>query len=889
MAFDQLFHSRSVAESIALLKTSSHWLDDDQVDERIIEYGLNTLPKAKEPSWFMIILSQFHNVLVYILLWVVVLSLFFAKYVDAGVILSVLCINALIGAVQEIRAKKAMKALSGMVVQTAKVRRNNEIITVAAQYVVPGDILIIEEGDNIVADARIISLSNFRAVESSLTGEAYPLSKTLEALSENLAVADRTNMVWMGTHASSGRAEAVVVATWFSTQLWQIASSLSSIGVRTSQFQKNIASLSKVIAVIALAAALINAWLSYLNNHSWIDTITFSIASLVSGIPEWLPAILSLVLAIWARTMSYKHAIVRSLTATETLWAVSIICTDKTGTLTQNAMTVKNIVSSPDRIYAVTGNGRAETGEFTYDHATISPDDHQDLLRMLLMANLSNQWSLHYDAKWKRKLIGDPTEIALAVVAKKHWLTKESVAEEYTIIADLPFNAEKKMRATLIEHDHKREIIVIGATDNVIADSSLSAEDRTSRWTIIEGYSSHGNRLLAFASKEVADDKETLEIKDLTDLVFVGCMTIHDPLRVEVPDAIQQCHKAGIRVIMMTGDHKSTAKSIGTALGIVNEDYPDAVTESELYNVSDKELLQITKTCNIFARCTPQRKLQILSLLQSEWEIVAMTGDGVNDAPAIKKADVGIAMGIMGTDVAREASQIVLADDNFATIVAAIQQWRIIYNNVKKSSLLAINRVIAGMGSLIALLLWSNTIPFIAIQLLRLNLVTETITGIGIAFEWAEWDEMLDKPRRPWQSLVQLNDMIALFINAATMIVLVVWTYIAVYMTTQDRLLTTTVSFLVLYFCQFANLYNLRSLHRSVFSLGLFSNKAILIGTGVSVLLQLLAMHRIFLSDVLWFTWIWWQLFLYALWASCLVFWIGELYKYIRRNNSILT
>jgi Ca2+-transporting ATPase len=571
------------------------------------------------------------------------------------------------------------------------------------------------------------------------------------------------------------------------------------------------------------------------------------------------------------------------------LWAVSIICTDKTGTLTQNAMTIEWILTHPNNFYTVTWNGRETTGEIIHDN--IQPDvygqEKHTIDELVKYCTLSNQWNLTKNESWGFDLIWDPTEIALHVLWKKLWHTKDSLAKEYNIIFDLPFNSEKKARATLIEHQSERFIIIIGAAENILSESIIEKNDKHLRSECIEHHSSSGKRVLAIAHKKVDSTQQDIIIDDIEWFSFYGIVIIHDPLRIEVPNAIKECHNAWIRVIMMTGDHKNTARYIWYSLWIVNDNYPNVYTENELQDCTDAEILEKTMHCNIFARCTPQRKLQILSLLQSHGEIVAMTWDGVNDAPALKKADVGIAMWIMWTDVAREASQIILADDNFTTIVSAIKQWRIIYNNVKKSSLLALNRVLAWMWSLIAILLWSDKIPFIASQLLWLNLVTETITWIGIAFEKEEGNEMSMKPRQKNASFITPQDIINLLVNAITMIILIVGSYIVVYTHTKDIVLTTTMAFLLLYFCQFTNLYNFRSFSHSVFTIWFFSNKIIVIGTIVSFILQLIALLRTPLSRVLSFTWVWTQNLMIIFVISWIVLIVWELYKYLQRKNII--
>jgi len=858
------FHNLSPNDALTYLASQSVGLSSSTVDQKRQEFWFNELPRAKTTHRVMMFLNQFNNPLVMILLVIGWWSAYMGKIVDTIVIGIVVTLNALIGAIQEYKAQRSITALSSLVIPVAKVFRDGVLIQIPAREIVPGDIISLEEGDTIPADARLISVKNFSTIEASLTWETTSVNKIIDILPESTSLADRKNMVWMGTFVARGSAYALVTATGKYSIIGSIAQTMNTITTSVSNFEIKISGLTKYITLLALAAACITGIIWWFKGFPMIDLVSLSIASLISGIPEWLPAILSLVLAIWARAMAAQHAIVRSLTATETLGAVSVICTDKTGTLTYNTMTVKNIwLPNWDTIY-VRGAWWSSLGWFEHKKNPINHTNNPTLDRCLHAATLCSAAVVHDEWNDTFQIVWDPTEAALVVLGTKAWYSKQSLEPLYRIIDDLPFSSDLKMRATLVTcDDGTNELFVIGASEIVWERSShLSTQEWSQLKNDTDDHRFHENlmtgtrdamRLLGIASKKVSDT--TINPDHLTDLVWLGMVWIVDPIRAEVPEAIINCKQAWMRVIMLTWDHKQTAIAIWQRIWLIDDTYTDALSEDEIENLSTQEFADRLTRCNIFARCTPQRKLLILELLQNQGHIVAMTGDGVNDAPALKKAHVGIAMGKIWTDVAREAAQIVLADDNFATIVTAIKHGRIIYNNVRKSANLALNRIIAWIGCIWWIMILGDNLPFIAIQLLWLNLVTETITGIWLAFEWSEGDELKGKPITLSHGLIWSDTLPFLLWNAVLMITLTIGTYrYFVTFTDESAMYSSTAAFLVLYLTQFANLLNLRSFKKGIRELWLFSNPVIIWWIIVSILLQSLALYLPFLQNALQFT-----------------------------------
>ena len=879
------YQSYSVDKTLLETNSNLEGLRIDEITNRLDGYGYNQLTKKQSTPAILVFLEQFNNPLVYILLAVSLVSLGLGKIIDATVIFIVTLVNAIVSFVQEIKAAESVKSLGSMIVPTARVLRDNNVVQIASADVVIGDILILEEGDAVCADARLFKLKNFSTNEASLTGESYAIAKNLEIISENSDLGDRKNIVWSGTFVASGSAFGIVINTGDHTVVGGIATSVQNITTE-SEFTKKVGQLAKQISLIALGFSVVNFIVGMLLGKSIQDNLIFAISSLVSGIPEGLPAILTLVLAIGANNMSKENAIIRKLYSAQTIGAVNVIATDKTGTLTQNTMTVNQIVTT-DQNTKVSGEGwsfegsltesvKTKTAEYTTTNTT------QKLLEIATICNKAKVETVDGTVE----IIGDPTEAGLYVLGQKVGLSKENLIHKYNITDDFAFNSNLKMRATVVQktdqenfdkNSSQYEMFVVGAAEQVL---DRCCEVDKSVWSAkIENLSQGGVRVLAVAYKDF--DKNEVYEEDFENLTWVGCVCLLDPIRPEVPLAVTKCLNSGSRVIMMTGDHKSTALSIAKQANIVDNNCQIAYSESELSKMDEQQLEQAVLECNVFARCTPERKLQILQILQQKGKIVAMTGDGVNDGPALKQANVGISMGIAGTDVARESSEIILADDNFATIVKAVEGGRVIFDNIQKACLISLNRTLVGMLTILGAMILIKDLPFTSVQLLWLNLVTETIIGIGIAFEKGTGTEL--ERKQADTSILTAKNMPLLIVNTIVMTVLSLGVYAYFYQ--FDTTLATTSSFLVLYFSQFWNLFNFRSTTHSVFSIGFFSNKAVNIGIAVSVFLQLLVMYTPTINSFFKFEPLPIVTFVTLLALSSTVLLAGEIYKYISKKN----
>lgn len=900
----QKYFNLSVEETLKALNTSKKGLSKNDYNLQLKKYGYNEVTEAQGTPKWLIFLQQFNNPLVYILLVIGFFSIFLGKYIDSTVIFGVLLINAILGFIQEYRAEKSVQALKKLVVQTTKVIREGQTILVSAREIVPGDIICIEEGDKIIADGRIIHLKNFSVVESALTGEAFSIVKKLSELDENTALADRFNMVFSGSYCATGSAKVVVTETGNNTEMGKIAQDLNSIKIEESHFHKKVAQLGKQISIIALIGAGLNFVLGQILGTAFRENLFFAIGSLVSGIPEGLPAILALILSVGANKMANKNAIVRVLTATETAGAITVIASDKTGTLTENTMTVQNINLSSGDNFKVSGEGWSCTGDIsTYNESGsqkvvnqgLKLSDNLHLQKVLEICAISQQ-AVVDESDGKYTVIGDPTEAGLFVLAKKAGLDKIKLSKNYEILDDLPFNSDLKMRATLVtnKETNLREIFVVGAAEEVL-NKSILYKNKHEIVTLtsdlikkieakIDLDSQQGWRVLGLALKNEQSVSE-LQASDLSELTFLGYVVLVDPVRPEVTEAVKKASKAGIRTIMITGDHKNTALSIAKQIGIVDEqnlEFPQAVSEAELNQMSDQEVEKVVLNTNVFARCTPNRKLKILEILQKNGEIVAMTGDGVNDAPALKKSNVSFAMGKNGTDVARESAQIVLSDDNFATIVKAVEEGRVIYNNVTRASNLALNRTLAGIGTLMGAIIVGSTLPFSSTQLLWLNLVTETIMGVGMAFEKAHGYEMHEQPTDLKKGILSSQTVPLVVINSLLMIFLTLVVY--KFYLLNDAVKATTSAFLMLYFTQFFNLLALRSFKESIFSIGVFTNPAVNIGLMVSVILQIFSISLPFLASTLGFVLITPIEIILILIIASSVLWLTEISKIVLKK-----
>ncbi|MFN3755584.1 MAG: cation-translocating P-type ATPase [Flavobacterium sp.] len=887
-------YQNNIPDVLESLKTSEKkGLSESEILKRQQEYGKNEIEETGGRSWWMLFLRQFKSTLILILFLAALISWFSGHEVDTYVILAVILINTLIGFVQEWKAEKAVASLKSYVKTMAKVIRDGDKKTISAIELVPGDIIILEEGDSIPADARLFMAKNLRAIEAPLTGESVPVNKSAIDLPEERPLADRKNMVFKGTFISSGYGRAVVTGTGMKTALGEIAHSLDSIKPGLTNFQKKTNELAKQMGVIAILSSLTLFSVAYFIRKQNLDeTLMIAIAALVSSIPEGLPAVLAIVLAIGASNMSKRNAIVREFSATETLGAVTTIITDKTGTLTQNTLTVRRIMVPKETPWEVSGEGWSPIGNFHREGHITEIENQPVLMELLKVAAFSNNSDISHDKETDSyKLLGDPTEGALLAMARKGGIFPKKQSQIIKI-DDLPFSSTLKMRGTLVQIGTQNEIYVIGAPEKIIDASSqvyykdgvedFSEASKNELRKSIEKWSGEAMRVIALAKKTTQSDTDQLKETDLNELTFLGICGMIDPPRPDVREAVDACHKAGIRVIMATGDHINTGIAIAKATHIIPDDGSisnQGLTETQLLQLDDQEFEKAVLETRVFARLTPQMKLRIATVLQQKGELVAMTGDGVNDAPALKKADVGIAMGIMGTDVARDAAQVVLSDDNFSTIVKAIEEGRVVFNNVRQTSFFLLTTNFSEIVTLLSAIFMGLPIPLTATQILWLNLVTDGACTTTMATEKGHGDELEQAPVNPKEKILNKSIIPFLLINAALMATLAIGVF--QYYLPEGIEKARTAAFVVMAFSQLFNVFNMRSLRHSAFTIGLFSNKWVNIGLIASVIIQVMIIDIPFFEDLFQFDPVSFTEFLvFAALASSILL-MGELYKWL--------
>jgi len=882
------FHAKTKEEIFRELKTSEKGLTKNEAEKRLKEYGLNIITKQKKKSPIFKFLKQFNSPLIYILLIATAISLIFKHLIDAYVILAVVLFNATIGFIEERKAERAIDSLKKLIVAYAKVYREGEEIKINSEELVVGDIIYLEEGDKVPADCRLIEMKNFQTQESSLTGESFPQEKDLKILNEHITLADRKNMVFMGTLVVSGEAKAVVVQTANNTAIGQIAESLREVIQPKMHFSKKVSQLGNQMAIFAIVGAGLTFLVGYfIQGMEFFDIFLFTIASLVSGIPEGLPAVLIIVLAIGARRMAKRNAVIRHLPAVETLGVATVIATDKTGTLTQNSLTVEKIISSVGEI-EVTGNGWEPVGRFMQDEKFISPLKNKILNKVLSISTICNKGNIlrrdgHYD------IVGDPTEVALLVLGKKAGLEKEKLAEK--MIDDLPFSSELKFRASLIKLPSKKELYSVGAFETILKKSSyilsengksrLSDKEKQNYILKAENLAKQGMRILALGYRDLPANANSVSKEIVDSLVFVALVAMKDPPRKEIKESIEKAKRAGIRVIIKTGDHKETAIAIAKEIGLVQGN-AKALTQNDLEKLNEKEFSEAVKNVNIFARVTPKMKLKIIQELQKQGEIVAMSGDGVNDAPALKSADIGIAMGIIGTDVARESSEVVLTDDNFASIVNAIEEGRIVFQNVKRTSFYLVTTNVAEDLTIISSIGLGLPLPLLPIQVLYLNIVTDTFNGIALSMEPGH-DGVLNHPPKNKDEKILNKDIVGFLILMAGLMILGTVPLFNYFLPDADK--ARTVAFTAMSMFQLFNVLNLRSLEKSLFKIGIFSNKWVLLGMASSLALMLAVLYLPFLSNIFSFVHLSLKEFLLITLISSSVFFAGEIYKFFKSKT----
>lgn len=895
---DKPFHSLQIQEVIAKLNSTRQGLRAEQISQLKLKYGLNKIPEEKPTPRIIIFIKQFKSLMVYILVASALISLFLDRIVDMYVVFGVIVVNAFIGYFQENKAEKAVQALKKMIIQKTKVYRSSELIQISAENLVPGDVILLEEGDKIPADARLIESNDFRTVESSLTGESLPIDKILKPLPEKISIGDRKNMVFLGTFVVAGTAKAIVVSIGSDTIIGKLANTINKIPERKTHFQEKTDALAKQLAIIATIGAGIIFIIGYFFRELPLaETFLFTIASLVSGIPEGLPAILATVLAIGSYRMAKRNAIVRKRYATETLSIVDVIVTDKTGTLTENTMTIKEIILPGQKNVLVSGSGWEPDGEFVQAKNKINPLENQHLEKLLHIASFCNNATLvKNEEQNKHEIIGDPTEAALVVLAQKAGITKQFLQNTEKKIDEMPFNVELKYRASLsilVEQDNAKMEYVIGAPETVIKNSTyllknarkakLTEQDIKLLEQQIDALTNKAMRVLALAYKKVSNQTTELSENDTKELVLVGIVGMTDPPRTGVKEAIEKAKRAGIRVIMATGDHKNTAIAIAKEIGLIEKNDNKAIIGTDLENFSKKQFEDAVRKVNVFARLSPDMKLKIAKTLQEEGRVVAMTGDGINDAPALKQADLGISMGQIGTDVARESSEIILADDNFASIINAIEEGRTVFINTRQTTFFLTATSLAEHSTIIATMALGIPLPLLPTQVLWLNIVTGGVTDVALSTEKVHQDILEEKPRKKNENI--LNREILPYVAFITIIMIILTISTFAYHLQDGEVKARSAAFTVLSMTQIFSMFNLRSLKNSLFKIGVFSNKYVIGAFFLSVSLLLIALYVPTLQEVFHFTALSLKELAVLFALSSLVLWAGEGYKFYRNRN----
>ncbi|UCB42239.1 MAG: HAD-IC family P-type ATPase [Dehalococcoidales bacterium] len=851
---EKRWHNLRRDEVLKILDSRPSGLSETEARARLRQYGLNQLAGKKKVPPVIVFLRQFLSPLIYVLLAATAISFAMDHFIDAIVILVVLLLNAVIGFVQETRAEKAMEALIQMAAPRANVQRNGRVEVLPARQVVPGDILLLETGEKVPADARLIEVSNLKVNEATLTGESMPVEKTTGPLGENVPVAERKNLVYMGTIITYGRARAVVVNTGMTTEIGRIASAIQEVKPEKTPLQKSIGKLSQYLVVLFLGVCGLLVAVGLLKGLEWLDVFLLAVAAAVSAIPEGLPAVVTIVLAIGMRVMARRNAVIRKLVAVETLGSATVICSDKTGTLTVNEMTVNRVYTDSQWV-EVSGEGYQPQGEFRRDDQVLDPKDERPLGLLLRIGALCNDALLVEDEDENSKIFGDPTEGALVVAAAKAGLDKERMEKSFPRLDEIPFQSEKQYMATMHPRDGGRVVYVKGAVEKLLPLSShflnkdgpvpLTEGDVQAITGANEAMAGEAMRVMATAYADLPEGVDDLRDEHIRgNLVFVGLMGMSDPPREEAKEAVQLCRQAGIKVVMITGDNQVTAESVARQLELPPG---ETVRGVELQEMSDEELSRRVESISVFARIEPLHKLRIVNALKEKGHIVAMTGDGVNDAPALKTADIGVAMGITGTDVAKEASDMVLADDNFASVVAAVEEGRAIYNRLRNVLFFFLGTNLGELLALILSVLIVGQAPLLAVQILWVNLVTDTAGGIPLGFEPKSNNELKQHPRHPKVGLVYPG----LLLRVGYLTVLMgVGTY-AVFNWAQAR--TTleearTIAFCTMVVFQWFQAFNARSDESTVLQLGFFRNRWLIVSIAIAAILQVAVVYVPFLQ-----------------------------------------
>ncbi len=895
------WYEKNIENLLSELNTNDKTgISKNEVDNRLKKYGSNELKEEAKRSLLSKVLAQFNDFLVIILIIASIVSFIVGEKTDSIVILAIVIINALLGLYQEGRAEKSLEALKKMAAPNAKVIRDGSATVVPANTLVPGDIVLLESGDIIPADLRLIETSNLKVEEASLTGESVPVEKDAnEIFDHEVSLGDRKNMAYMSTIVTYGRGKGIVVGTGHDSEIGKIATMIQTFEDDTTPLQKKLNELGKYLGIACIIVCALVFGIGVIQGRDILDMFMVAISLAVAAIPEGLPAIVTIVLALGMNRMVRRNAIVKKLLAVETLGCTTVICSDKTGTLTQNEMTVVKVYTD-NKILDVTGTGYEPKGEFKLDSSLFSLEESNNLIRLLSIGALCNDAILDKSDDGYR-ILGDPTEGALVTLAGKGNIFKEEINEKFPRVEEIPFDSDRKMMSTI----HKNIIpdklvsftkgapdIIINRSANIYIDGKImpfTDELKEKVLNINSQFSRKALRVLAFAFKEydTLPDEITSESIE-NNMVFVGLVGMIDPPREEAKEAIRRCKEAGIKAVMITGDYKETAFAIAKDLGMAEHE-DEAIMGKELDSISDNDLKDLVKEKSVYARVSPEHKVRIVNALKANGEVAAMTGDGVNDALALKRADIGVSMGITGTDVAKNTAEVILTDDNFASIVAAVEEGRIIYSNIKKFVFFLLSCNIGEILIVSLSILLGLEVPLIPIQLLWLNLVTDSFPALALGMEKGEPEIMKIPPRNPNEPILDKGMVRSIIIQSIAIALGALLAYRWGLKTygEENLIIARTITFTTLITAELLRSYSSRSEKHTIFEIGVFSNRTLTYATLFSFVLLLIVIYLPFFQpifDTYPLSLTDWQIVLIHAFLPLVV---GEVYKLFSRKKAI--
>ncbi|MCB9805543.1 HAD-IC family P-type ATPase [Candidatus Nomurabacteria bacterium] len=860
MIYKENWYLEKVSDLYDNFHSSLRGLNDYDVHKNRKNFGVNVLNKKKTENFLHTFISQFKSYFIVTLLIASLIVISLGEYLDGLIIFSIIIVNSIIGAVQEGKAKKTLMALQDAVTSYSTVIRDEKTIVIKDIEVVAGDILVLKDGDLVPADARLIETNSFLVNQSVLTGESVSVAKkNVDISSKNLPIVDQVNMVFKGTYVVSGLAYAIVVSVGPDTIIGNIAEKLETLHTDVP-LQNNIKNLSKIIILSVLALSFVIFLVGIFNGQEVVNMFLTVVALSVAAIPESLPVVVTLVLVAGVFRMSKKNVLVKRLQAVEALGQASILALDKTGTITSNEMQVTKVFAN-DKLFDVTGSGYEPVGEIFLDNSKVIVEEKKSLDLIAKISALTSIASIEFDEEkkvWKH-IMGDPTEAALKVFAEKLGFNKNELEREYKNIFEIPFNFHNKYHATVNRQEDEKTFFVSGSPEKIIGASntvykngevvtlSVAEQERIKKY--MQGMAENGQRVIACAVNfNVENNYSEIEKNGLKDLTFVGLLGVQDAIRPEVKDAVKRAQQAGIKIVMITGDYETTAVSIATEVGIFCEG-DSTLSGIEIDKISEVELLEKVKNTAVFFRVSPQHKLKIIEAYKKNGEIIAMTGDGINDALSLTDADLGIAMGKKGTEVAREASDIVLVDDNFDNVTSAVEEGRNMYSTIRKSILYLLSTNMGEMMVIVFAVFLVLPLPLLASQIIWLNMVTDTFLVAALALEPKNRKLVFRRPEKPSKWIV---DRLMVIRILSTGILMTIGTLVLFINFLPDGLEKAwTISLTTLTVFQWFNLFNIRSKYESIFSKRSFNNKYLLLGLILAIVLHFLAIYHPFMQTVL--------------------------------------